>query len=174
MTDMPFLDTLRTDLVAGIAARRRRHHRWVATLAASVLLAATASALIGLPGGSRDALAIEHRGDWIELRIADADASAGEMTAELDDAGIDGEVRSVAVARELVGRWACVAEVPLGQDPRTALRLNELDYERTLVRVRRDFAERPHEGRFVLLAGREPRSGERAATDPCSELFKRG
>jgi hypothetical protein len=53
------------------------------------------------------------------------------------------------------------------------VRLGELDYEPTFVRVRRDFAERPHDGRFLLLAGRAPREGERASGDPCRTLAGR-
>ena len=47
------------------------------------------------------------------------------------------------------------------------MRLDEIGYEDGVVRVRRDFAQRPHVGRFVFFAARAAREGERHVVDPC-------
>jgi len=51
----------------------------------------------------RAALAVTRAGDALELRIQDAGASGAELTRDLREAGIDGEVRVIPVPAEMVG-----------------------------------------------------------------------
>ena len=187
MTDIPYLDRLRADLVTGIDRRRRTvaRRRRAARLAAPVALAAAAVAALTVPGGTSAALAIEPRGDWIELRIADVAASEAEMEAQLAGAGIDAEVRLVPVGEPLVGKWACIAEIadgdPAGADPdglgplgrAYVVRLDEVGYTPQTVRIRRDFAAGTQDGRLVFVAGRAAAAGEQAAASPCRALVPR-
>ncbi|HEV2777368.1 MAG TPA: hypothetical protein VGV90_17395 [Solirubrobacteraceae bacterium] len=182
MTDIPYLDTLRSDLVGGIERRGRRIARRRRTALVGAPLALSAAVVAAtVPGGASPALAIDREGDWIELRIADVAATENEMEHELEAVGIDAEIRLVPATEPLVGRWACVAELadgdPAGPDldgagPNGAgyvVRLNEVGYTPTTVRIRRDFARGTQDGRLVFVAGRGAGSGERASADPCRD-----
>lgn len=188
MTD--YLTDLRGALTSGIARRRARRRRAAAaTVTAVAVLAVTA--VVARPGAETPALAIERTGEWIELRIADATADPEAMTGELRDAGIDAAAVSMPVDDRHVGRWLAAAEspekacarpeyldrgpldpdtgapVPPPAAPQAAVRLNELVIDDGVIRIRRDFAERPHQGRFVFLAGRAPKEGEQPlGTEP--------
>jgi hypothetical protein len=152
---------LRHALVTAIDRRRRRRARYVRVGTGTVCAGLAVLALTGpFGGGPQRALAVETDGAWIELRIADAAASAGKMTRELHAAGIDAEVYSIAVGPELVGRWVAVFEVPDNPARQSPVRLRELRITRELVRIHRDFAVSPHPGYFVFYAGRAPRPGE--------------
>lgn len=181
MTDIPYLARLREELRAGIQQRRRRRarRRRIALIGAPGLAAAAAIAVSLAPSDAPVALAIEAKGAWIELRIADPEATVERMNGELHGAGIDAVVRLVPVPPSLVGRWACVAEVPdgrpAGRDPdgrgrRYDVRLSEVRYTRRVVRIRRDFARTRQDGRLVFLAGRPPRSDEHPSERPCVDL----
>jgi hypothetical protein len=182
MTDIPYLDTLRGDLVGAVERRRRRivRRRRTALVGAPLALGAAVVAAT-VPGGASPALAIEHEGDWIELRLADVAASEEEMEHELEAVGIDAEIQLVPVTEPLVGQWACMAEVadgdPAGPDvdgagPNRAsyvVRLHEVDLTPTTVRVRRDFAQGTQDGHLVFVAGRAAAGRERASADPCRD-----
>jgi hypothetical protein len=182
MTDVPYLDQLRGDLLGAIEQRKRRLSRLhrTASVAIPVLLIAAVVAAT-LPGGGASALAIERQGDWIELRIADVAASQAQMQRELRDAGIDADIRLVPVTEALVGQWACIAEVadadPAGEDPDGSgplgaayqVRLPEVGYTPETLRIRRDFAQTTQDGRLVFIAGRAPEPGEQASGDPCRD-----
>jgi hypothetical protein len=189
MTQIPYLAHLRRDLVGGIEQRRRRRVRARRTaLAGAPALAAGLAALvvIAAPGGTSSALAIDRQGDWIELRLADAGASSDEMQRELRAAGIDASVQLVPVSEPAVGRWACVAEVadaaPAGADPdgagplgqRVQVRLSEVEYGPTTIRIRRDFAQTAQDGRLLFVAGRAAASGEQAVAAPCEGVLNGG
>lgn len=171
----PYLGDLREQLLTGIAGRRRRRRR---ALAGGALLAAAAAAAVPISvGGQASALAVERDGAWIELRIADATAGSAQMTRELREAGIDGEVQVVPVSPQAAGTWLAVAEYPddvcelhptdrLGPDPGHEgpgeVRLGELRPDGATVRVPAEFADRPHDGFFAFIAGRVAADGERA------------
>jgi hypothetical protein len=180
MTDIPYIDRLRDDLVSGIGERRRRSTRRRRTaLVGAPIAVAAATAAATIPGGTSPALAIEDRGEWIELRIADAAAGAPQMQRELRDAGIEAEVRVVAVTPSLVGQWACIAEIadgdPAGEDVdgdgpngrSYVVRLQEVRYTPETVSIRRDFAAGTQDGQLVFVAGRAAQEGEQASGDPC-------
>jgi hypothetical protein len=80
---------------------------------------AVVAALFGggvFTGGPERVLAIEEGNEWVTVRILDGEAGAAEMTRELQDSGIDGEVRVVPADPQFVGHWIGVA---LGPDPRS-------------------------------------------------------
>ena len=83
MTDIPYIDRLRGDLVSAVGRRRRRieRRRRAALVGAPIALAA-AVAVATVPGATQPALAIEQSGDWIELRIADVAATEAQMERE--------------------------------------------------------------------------------------------
>ena len=108
-SELPFLDDLRTHLVAAVARRRRRRRAALAVALPTLLALGLAGGITAQPD---PALAVEREGNWIVLRIEDAEASAEQMSAELAEAGVDAEVRVVPAAPERSGRWACVAELP--------------------------------------------------------------
>jgi hypothetical protein len=185
MTDIPYIDRLRDDLVGAVAERRRQtlRRRRTALVGAPIAVAA-ATAVATLPGATSPALAIEDRGEWIELRIADAAAGESQMEREMHDAGIDAEVRVVAVTPSLVGQWACIAEVadgdPAGEDVDGAgpngrsyvVRLQEVRYTPETVSIKRDFAAGTQDGHLVFVAGRAAQDGEQASADPCRDRLR--
>lgn len=175
MTATP-LPELRAALVEGVGrtSHRRRRRRAVGG-AAGTCAAAAGTLLLVLPGaGPSPALAVQAGGGVIELRIADATAGAAELTSELRGAGIDGEVRLIAVDDPLVGRWATVAEVStrVACIPRTGappeveetVRLSQVAVTPDVVRVPAQRV-RSATGRFVFYAGRAPRPGETVGFD---------
>lgn len=184
MTEIPYIDRLRDDLLAGITQRQRKitRRRRTAMIGAPIALAA-AVAVATVPGGTSPALAINDEGDWIELRIDDIAASESQMEREMRDLAIDADIRLVPVTDGLVGQWACIAEVadgdPAGEDPDGAgprgrsyeVRLQEVRYTPDKIRIRRDFAAGTQDGQLVFVAGRRPETGEQASADPCRDLF---
>jgi hypothetical protein len=124
--------------------------------------------------GSRGAGAGSSGGDWLELRIQDAGASGAQLTRELSDAGVDGEVRVIPVPAELVGTWAVIEEgaKPRVPAPSTApaqetVRLNSIEYGREVLRL--PIAQvRESSGHFILWAGREAQPGEDVAASPAT------
>ena len=185
MTDIPYIDRLRDDLVGGIGDRcRQTARRRRAALVGAPIAVAAAAAAATIPGAASPALAIERDGEWIELRIADSAAGAPQMQREMRDAGIDAEVRVVAVTPSLVGQWACIAEVadgdPAGEDVDGAgpkgrsyvVRLQEVRYTPQKVSIRRDFAEGTQDGHLVFVAGRPAQEGEQASADPCRDRLR--
>jgi len=174
---LPFLDDLRGALVDGIERDARRRRRLAGALPlAAVALAALAAAIASR--GPERALAVSRDAGTIELRIADASAGAAEMTRELRAAGIDGEVRVVPVAPELVGKWAAGVEAAKtrgaderpapapsgGRGPAQTVRLDRIEHTPDVVRIP-VAAVRESSGRFIFLAGRAARPGESLAVD---------
>jgi hypothetical protein len=158
-TPLPFVADLRGALLDGIALDGRRRRRRLATaLMGTVALVAVLVTDIASRETER-ALAVTRASGTIELRIADAAAGAREMTRDLRNAGIDGEVRVVPVEPGLVGRWAAVVEVAGSRGPHETVRLNRIDISPDAVRLSVEQV-RESTGRFLFLAGRRPRSGE--------------
>jgi hypothetical protein len=146
-----------------------RHRRRLAlAAAAAVALAALVPAL--RDGGAAPALAVTRAGDTLELRIQDAAASGEELTRDLREAGIDGEVRVIPVPPEMVGTWAAIEEAskrPFDPNRPTTgreevVRLDRIEYGRELLRIP-VVQVRVSEGHFVLWAGRAARPGEDVA-----------
>jgi hypothetical protein len=126
----------------------------------------------------RLALAVTRDGDTLELRIQDAGASGEELTRDLQEAGIDGEVRVIPVPPDMVGTWAAIEEAskrPFDPNHPTTgreeiVRLDRIEYGRELLRI--PVAKvRESEGHFILWAGRAARPGEDVA--PSRAAFDR-
>jgi hypothetical protein len=151
------------------AVRRRRRR----LAPAAVAVAALALAAVLVPtlrdGGGAAALAVTRDGSWLELRIQDAGASGAELTRELRDAGVDGEVRVIPVPADLVGTWVEIEEaskrpVPGPTAGEETVRLDAIDFGRELLRL--PIAQvRESDGHFILWAGREAQPGEDVAAD---------
>ena len=125
-------------------------------------------------GGGAPALAVTRSGDWLELRIQDAGASGAQLTRELRDAGVDGEVRVIPVPAELVGTWAVIEEAakPRAVDPsapqtQETVRLNSIEYGREVLRLPISQV-RESSGHFILWAGRAAQPGEDVAASPAT------
>lgn len=131
--DLPYLRALRGELVAGMAAARRRRRRRSLTVAAVLAVVATAGALIvGPEGDIEPALAIDRGPHTIVLRLVDADPDLGQLTRELQAAGLRARVVAVPSSPSLVGAWAGFEQRPTGGDEPAA------DYEEALRRDRAD------------------------------------
>jgi hypothetical protein len=144
---------------------------------APIAVAATALALAAIlvptlrDGGATPALAVTRSGDWLELRIQDAGASGAELTQDLRDAGVDGEVRVIPVPADLVGTWVVIQESskrsapdPNAPSVEETVRLNNIEFGREVLRL--PIAQvRESSGHFILWAGREARSGDDVAAN---------
>lgn len=170
---------LRTALVGGIRRRRTRiRFRAAAAVATSV---AVVAALFGggvFTGGPERVLAIDDGSEWVTIRILDGEAGAADMTQELQDAGINGEVRLVPAVPEFVGHWmglnqeaptdqAQVCDLyPLGETPRSVCANpplvggNDAQFEGDTFRIRRDVIRDLAGTRAIFYVGREPEPGE--------------
>lgn len=181
MSQIPSLDSLRNDLVTGVrdanARRSRRHAGFAVTACVGLVLA-----LLTLPQGQQDALAITQAHGYFEVRVRDATADPDDMNRQLADAGIPATVILNPVPAEFVGQWTtlidaesvrehqafrcrsmndndgsvCVGTVD--PDPVTTERFREMDrilWDRDVVRIPRDF-----KGKVELEAGRPAREGE--------------
>jgi hypothetical protein len=148
----PFLDDLRAGLVRAASherARRRRRRRLALAAAGAGTLVAGLLALSLLGDrGEGAALAITRDDRGIVVRIADADASPEELTAELQAAGIEAQVRAVPVSPSLAGKWIDIEG--FGQHEEIAHRVD--------LRLPAGF-----KGRLRLDVGRPARPGERYA-----------
>ena len=179
----PELDVVaafRRQLVALPEPRRPRRAAGAAAVFALVVMAVVAGAVA--TGGSADALAITRDAATLELRVADASADAGQMTRELNDAGIRGRVLVVPVAPELAGTWVLAGEIagrrttclpPDGAAPLPeTVRLNDIERAGPVLRI--PLARvRESSGSFVLVAGRAPRAGERAVDVGAADAVQR-
>ncbi|MGH2953387.1 MAG: hypothetical protein ACRDK9_05105 [Solirubrobacterales bacterium] len=160
---------LRSALVSAIARRRQRVRQRLA-LVAGTSGAAVVVALAGgvFSQGPSAALAIDtNAGQWVEVRILDGDAGAQEMTRELQDAGIDAEVRLLPARSELVGRWMGIQQIeppapaPGDQNaPAPRLDIDEGFIRGDLLAIRRDAVHKLADGRWVLYVGRAPQENE--------------
>jgi hypothetical protein len=162
----------RPALLAELRAPAVRRRRRLVPVAAAAIALALAALLVPtlLDGGGTPALAVTRNGDWLELRIQDAGASGAELTRELREAGVDGEVRVIPVPAELVGTWVVIEEaskkasVPDSSAPpvEETVRLNSIDFGREVLRLPIAHV-RESSGHFILWAGREAQSGEDVA-----------
>jgi hypothetical protein len=148
----------------------------VPVAAAAIALALVAVLVPTLrDGGGAPALAVTRSGDWLELRIQNAGASGAELTRELRDAGVDGEVRVIPVPSELVGTWAVIEEASkrsgcsglqraAGRGDRAP---EHIECGREVLRLPISQV-RESSGHFVLWAGRAAEPGEDVAASPAT------
>ena len=113
---IPYVERLREELVSAIAAKQTRRGAWKRLLAprrwgpaaaagaVAVIAAVVVLVVAGPPRGS-PALAITHEDEQATVRLLDPDAGVEAMERELEAAGIDGNVKEVAVSPSLVGYW---------------------------------------------------------------------
>ena len=161
----------RAALLAELHAPAVRGRRRLLPAAAAVAALALGAVLIPTlrEGGGETALAVTREGNWLELRIQDAGASGAQLTRELRDAGVDGEVRVIGVPADLVGTWVVIEEAskrpaPSPRAGEETVRLNTIDFGRELLRL--PIAQvRESDGHFILWAGREAQPGEDVAAD---------
>jgi hypothetical protein len=148
-----------------------------------VCLAIAAAVLAGglLSSGPEPVLAIDNGGEWVRVRILDGDAGAAEMTQELQDAGIDGEVQMVPTVPQLVGHWMGIG-VPRSQDKSRNPTVTTLEpavggiavgLDGNVFVIRRDYSSDLFPGKHVTFyVGRAPETGETPldAPPPSDEL----
>lgn len=176
------LHALRADMdaPARTVARKRLPRRRLAFAVAGVfalfaigalVLDGSRSSLTPTPGS---ALAISRQADRINLRIADASASAEDMTRELNDAGIRGRVVLVPVPPDYVGVWILTSETGTTQVcmPRPGQKYPEREPNVRLHEIERVPDSKPKElripvarvrestGEFLFVAGRAAKPGE--------------
>jgi len=127
-------------------------------------------------GGNSPALAVTSGPQFIELRIADASASADEMTRDLRAAGINGEVRVIPVSTDLAGHWVMVSVGPRAgaretgsglssarASARDVTEVNGIELNDTTLRI--PVARvKASSGPFVFYAGRTTEPGEKKET----------
>jgi len=104
----------------GAIGRRRSRIRFRASIAGAASVGLVAALLGGgvLAGGPEQVLAIDDNGgEWVKVRILDGEAGAAEMTRELKEAGIDGEVQLVPAIPQFVGHWMGISQVDPEQLP---------------------------------------------------------
>jgi hypothetical protein len=175
---------LRSALVGAIKRRRSRIRLRAAMAgAASIALAAALFGGGAFTGGPERVLAIDDNGgEWVKVRILDGEAGAAEMTRELQDAGIDGEVQMVPAVPRFVGQWMGIAQVDplpppdcdLPEDaPPDLICVNppllsgsDAGFNGDVFRVRRDAIGQLAGVRTIFYVGREPQSGERPLDRP--------
>jgi hypothetical protein len=180
---------LRSALVGAIRRRRSRIRLRAAVLA--VTSVAVVAVLFGggvFTGGPERVLAVEDNGgEWVTVQILDGEAGAAEMTQELQDAGIDGEVRLVPAIPEFVGHWMGLDQLdprqapdycevyPMGKGPRTVCANpplvggDDARFEGDTFQLRRDAVEKLEGTRTIFYVGREPQPGEKAMEFPPDE-----
>jgi hypothetical protein len=177
-------DALRGALVEAIG-RRRRRLRFRAAIAAATCAAVAAAVLGGgvLTSGPERVLAIDDdNGEWVKVSILDGQAGAEEMTSELQDAGIDGEVQRVPAVPQFVGHWMGIAQVDppppppcdLPQDAPPGLICvappllagDDAGFHGDLFQIRRDAIDKLAETRTIFYVGREPEPGEKPLDFP--------
>jgi hypothetical protein len=178
---------LRNALVDAIGRRRKRVRSRVAVVG-GVCVAVAAAVLAGgvfTGGGPERVLAIDEGSAWARIQILDGDAGATEMTQELQDAGINGEVQQVPAVPQLVGHWMGIGWHSRCGGGRTDSFLGRLRPKEDVVCVtpmvggiaagldgntfviRRDAISAFLPGkRLILYVGREPAPGEKPLDAP--------
>jgi hypothetical protein len=164
---------LRGPVLAQLRAPERRRSPRVALAGAIALAVVLAGVLVALPSRTAPALAVTQTDGTLELRIADATAGPDELTRELREAGVRGEVRLLPVPADQVGTWAVVEEraAPPGTKPNldpnghNEVRLSSIDFGREALRLPLDKV-RQSTGYFVFWAGRAAQPGEKAIDGP--------
>ena len=175
---------LRSALVGAIGRHRRRMRLRFAIGAG----AGAAVAAVVLGGGlftqaPPHALAIDtDAGRWVEVRVLDGQAGAEEMTRELQDAGIDAEVRPIPAVPGLVGHWMGIGQIDppppppcnLPPDAPPGLRCipapvfmaDEVNTHGDLLAIRRDAVYKLADSTWVFYVGRAPQAGEQPLDRP--------
>ncbi len=155
--------------VAQFPEPRRPGGAAAAAAAAGIAAASVVAVVVGTDGSS-DALAITRQATTLELRLADnPSADPQEMTRELNDAGIRGQVLVVPVAQSDAGKWVITAEVagnrPTCTPPDTAasreetVRLSDIKNTGTVLSIPVTRV-RESSGSFLLVVGRNAKPGE--------------
>lgn len=170
---------LRNGLVGAIR-RRRSGIRFRASVVVAASVAVVAALFGGgvFTGGPERVLAIDDGSEWVTVRILDGEAGAAEMTQELQDAGIDGEVQLVPAVPEFVGHWMGLNQIdprqesklcelhPLGEMPRSVcanpplIGGDDARFEGDTFRIRRAVISELAGTRTIFYVGREPEQGE--------------
>jgi hypothetical protein len=164
---------LRGALVGAIRRRRRRLRMRAAITGGACL--AVAVALLGggvFTTGPERVLAIDDGGEWVKVRILDGEAGAEEMSRELQDAGIDGEVQLVPAVRHFVGHWMGIAQVDPSPPPPCDLPEDappklicvrppllagtDAGFHGDVFQIQRDAIYKLAETRTIFYVGREP------------------
>jgi hypothetical protein len=144
-----------------------------------------AAALLGggvLTGAPERVLAIDDGNEWVTVRILDGDAGAAEMTQELQDAGIDGEVKALPAVPDAVGHWMGIAlgreeprrpcDVPPDLEPGLdcanppLLAGDDVSFAGNSFRIQRDAIYLLGTTRTTFYVGREPEPGEKPLEGP--------
>lgn len=167
--------------LVGAISRRRSRIRFRASVAVAASVAVVAALFGGgvLTGGPERVLAIDgNDGEWVTIQILDGEAGAAEMTRELHDAGIDGEVRLLPAIPEFVGHWMGLNQLdprqapgycevhPIGEGPRTVCAEpplvggDDARFEGDTFQLRRDAIGKLEGTRTIFYVGREPEPGE--------------
>jgi hypothetical protein len=168
MSDLAAPIPLRSALVDAIGRRRRRIRSRVA-VAGGVCVAVAAAVLAGgvfTGGGPERVLAIDDGSEWVTVRILNGDAGAAEMTQELQDAGIDGDVRLVPAIHRLVGNWMGVAQAPACGEGCSGLADTDARLKGDVFRIKRTAIQKLAGTRTILYVGRRPEAGETARDFP--------
>jgi hypothetical protein len=171
--------------LVGAIRRRRRRLRLRAAVAGSVCIALAAALLGGsvFTSGPERVLAIDNdSGAWVKVRILDGQAGAEEMTRELQDAGIDGEVQLVPAVPQFVGHWMGIAQVDppppppcdLPEDAAPGLICvdppllagDDAGFHGDVFQIQRDAIYKLAETRTIFYVGGEPEPGEKPLDFP--------
>jgi hypothetical protein len=175
---------LRSALVDAIRRRRRRLRMRAAIAGGACVVVAVA--LLGggvFTSGPERVLAIDDNGgEWVKIRILDGEAGAAEMTRELQEGGIDGEVRLLPAIPQAVGHWMGIS---LGQEKQRGCSLPEggsddpichanpplllgddVNFGGDRFEIRRDAIYLLGVTRTIFYVGREPEPGETPLDSP--------
>jgi len=132
--------------------------------------------------GPERVLAIDDDDGWVKIRILDGEAGAAEMTRELQEGGIDGEVRLLPAIPQAVGHWMGITlgrETPrrpcdLPEDAPPDLECanpplllgDDVNFGGDRFEIRRDAIYLLGETRTIFYVGREPEPGETPLDSP--------
>ncbi len=172
---------LRGALIQAIDRRRRRRRFRFAV--AGVACTAIAAALLGgglFNSGPSRVLAVDtNDGAWIKVSILDGQAGADQMTNELQDAGINGEVQLLPATPQFVGHWMGVREInapsaqcqsspPPGLSCANAplLDAGEADVNGDVLEIRSDVVDKLDGAQLVFYVGRAPQGDEQPLDAP--------
>jgi hypothetical protein len=123
----------------------------------------------------------------VSVQILDGEAGAAEMTRELQEAGIDGEVQFVPAVPAFVGQWMGIAQVDPLPRPQCSedappdlicvnpplLSGSDAGFEGEVFQIRRDAIGQLAEVRTIFYVGREPEPGEMPLDHPPNDYTVR-
>lgn len=178
---LPIIDGFRSQLVS--VADRPARSRMPLSLAIPLALAlAGVVAALALPsGGTPSALAVEHTGDRVEVRLHDATAGPWELTQQLRAAGVRAEVLVAPAAEDDVGTWVHVDAprvLPADEDASVHGAYDEAAEQRAArdrlkgVEIDGDVVSIPagYEHELVLIAGVAPERGQPPVYGPSGRV----